>query len=395
MSCSRVEALRVAASAVEACTDTISIAHDAHAVKGSILFARRAIAEGEQVADEPMSSVVSQFVTLPEFSSLLEAQASVDEQQRLLRQSCPTGDGRVAIEATTHFNTYFSHSADPNCRQEAARFTASRVSIVATRPIAAGEEMTVDYDHTVGYEAHGHEPHIAAFLSLCKKHGVCKKPSELTLPEATVVVEDERPPKVEEDPASKRRRTSSEQRSSSLAADAAAAAAAAAATAEGDASMASFLFDAAVDSYTVAIDAVPSAATSVLLAKRSTCLLTLGREEDARRDAAQCVALRPTWPEAHCRLGDVHYYVGDYEAAETAYAAGQGLYDELASDGRRGDEPPKSTAGQPAETHRPNDAMWHRLQASSTKTRTALREAKLKALAEDNPDGVRWCQVGG
>ena len=378
-------ALRIAATTVEHCTDCIAIAHDAHPVKGSILFARRAIAAGQQIADEPMSSVISEFKTPAEFSALLETQASADEQKRLLRQSCPTGDGRVALEATDHFNTYFSHSADPNCQQEAARFTASRVTIVATRPIAAGEELTVDYDHTVGYEAHGHEAHVAAFLSLCAEHGVCKRPSELTLPPATVIVEDEETPNEGAEPASKRLRTSSEQPGSSSAD----AAAAAAATAEGDASMASFKFDAAAGRYTAAIDAALPIDTSALLAKRCTCLLTLGREEEARRDAERCVAMRPTWPEAHCRLGDVHYYLGAHEAAGAAYAAGLDLYHEGTL--------PASTAGQPAEAHTPRDAMWRKLDASRTKAQTALREAKLKALAadKDNPDGVRWCQVGG
>ena len=92
-------ALRIAAATVEHCTDGIAIARDAHPVKGSILFACRAIAKGEQIADEPMSSVISEFTTPAEFSALLEAQVSADEQKRLLRQSCPTGDGRVALEA--------------------------------------------------------------------------------------------------------------------------------------------------------------------------------------------------------------------------------------------------------------------------------------------------------
>ena len=45
--------------------------------------------------------------------------------------------------------------------------------------------------------------------------------------------------------------------------------------------------------------------------------------------------------------------------------------------------------------HAADDAMWRRLQASSVKVKTALREARLRALATEKPDGVRWCQVGG
>jgi len=46
----------------------------------------------------------------------------------------------------------------------------------------------VDYDRSVGYERHGHEPHIASFLALCTQYGVEKRPHFLTLPPILVHV---------------------------------------------------------------------------------------------------------------------------------------------------------------------------------------------------------------
>lgn len=136
--------LHVAAPNIEPRTDCIAIAHGAHPIKGSLLFARRNIEKGERVAEEPMSEVISDFISLDAFKALLSQQTSATERKRLLRQSCPTGDGRVALESQSHFNTYFSHAAQPNMQQDASRFTASRVVVVATRAVLAGEELTVD-----------------------------------------------------------------------------------------------------------------------------------------------------------------------------------------------------------------------------------------------------------
>ena len=60
--------------------------------------------------------------------------------------------------------------------------------ITATRPIGAGEELTVNYDTSVGYEEFGSAAVVADFLALCALHGVEKRPSRLNLPPLRVIV---------------------------------------------------------------------------------------------------------------------------------------------------------------------------------------------------------------
>ena len=116
-------------------------------------------------------------------------------RQELLMHSCPTGDGLIAVQRDTHFNAFFSHASPPlnNVNQVTQRYSTTTsaspcVSLTATRAIDAGEEFTVDYDASVGYEAHCDEPHVAAFLRIWEAHGVDKRPSRLTIPGARVEV---------------------------------------------------------------------------------------------------------------------------------------------------------------------------------------------------------------
>ena len=87
-------------------------------------------------------------------------------------------------------NAFFSHSGEPNCDPRTKRFTAAEFRITALRAIARGEELTNDYDETVGYERHGGEQVVRDFLALCAEHGVEKRPSRLTLPPIMVTVSE-------------------------------------------------------------------------------------------------------------------------------------------------------------------------------------------------------------
>ena len=51
--------------------------------------------------------------------------ACVEDKKALLEHCCPlVATGQVAEQSTEHFNTFFSHSSEPNCDQHCGRFTA-------------------------------------------------------------------------------------------------------------------------------------------------------------------------------------------------------------------------------------------------------------------------------
>jgi len=71
---------------------------------------------------------------------------------------------RYAIDGSTHKNTarYINHSCDPNCHTEQFGDT---IWIVAIRDIAAGEELTYNYEYSIDDEPT--EPcHCGAFTTI-------------------------------------------------------------------------------------------------------------------------------------------------------------------------------------------------------------------------------------
>ena len=176
----------VSAAAADVRLYTEAVASCRHPEKGRILFATRAIEKGEVLAVEPRSSIVSRsFEDVAEFRRSLEA---VEDKNEYLQHCCPSRNGKICEQSTEHWNAYFSHSDDPNCDPHTERFTADEFRITAVRHIARGEELTNNYDVTVGYERHGEEQVMKDFLALCAEHGVEKRPSRLTLPPITVTV---------------------------------------------------------------------------------------------------------------------------------------------------------------------------------------------------------------
>ena len=168
---------------------TDAVASCRHPEKGRILFAARAIEEGEVLAIVPRSGIVARsFADMAEFRRALEAAGDKNEY---LQHCCPAGDGKICEQSTEHWSAFFSHSGEPNCDPRTERFTVAEFRITALRAIARGEELTNDYDETVGYERHGGEQVVRDFLALCAEHGVEKRPSRLTLPPITVTVIDE------------------------------------------------------------------------------------------------------------------------------------------------------------------------------------------------------------
>ena len=149
--------------------------------KGRIVFAARDIFEGEEIALEPASAIIKRH--FDSIDSLKQQLEHVADPNNYLQHCCPVGStGGLCEQSTEHFNAFFSHSSSPNLTQHCDRFTSREVSITANVNIKKGQELTVDYDSSVGYERHGQEPAVRDFLALCAAHGVEKRPSRLTLP---------------------------------------------------------------------------------------------------------------------------------------------------------------------------------------------------------------------
>ena len=164
-----------------------------YTVQGRILFARRGLEKGEVVAVEQRDSIITRCfsgveelelhmagvqVGRFEYRTIVTNVACVEDKKALLEHCCPVvATGQVAEQNMEHFNAFFSHSSQPNCDQHCARFTAQQfrqgpvniistqylhniyyihnIRITATRAISAGEELTVSYDQSVGYEECG------------------------------------------------------------------------------------------------------------------------------------------------------------------------------------------------------------------------------------------------
>mmetsp|Transcript_102307 Transcript_102307/g.312914 ORF Transcript_102307/g.312914 Transcript_102307/m.312914 type:complete len:333 (-) Transcript_102307:331-1329(-) len=157
-----------------------------HPERGDLLFARSDVRKGTVLLDCPIGDVVLCFY--PNVDSFAERLRACPRATELLQHSCPTGDGRVAEQDLSHFNALLNPSATPNCVQHCTRFAADSLQLVALTDVRAGQEFTVNYDHSVGYERCGGEPHVQQFLVLCQAHAVEKRPSLLTGAPVEVVV---------------------------------------------------------------------------------------------------------------------------------------------------------------------------------------------------------------
>eukprot|EP00658_Telonema_sp_P-2_P031066 TRINITY_DN23329_c0_g1_i1.p1 TRINITY_DN23329_c0_g1~~TRINITY_DN23329_c0_g1_i1.p1 ORF type:complete len:316 (+),score=66.96 TRINITY_DN23329_c0_g1_i1:115-1062(+) len=158
-----------------------------HPTKGALVFARGSISTGTLIAEFAMEDVVTSTMNMPGFEALL-AEMEPAEAQELLRHSCPNGSGLVCLQDGCHWNALLNHSSAPSVKQSCERYTADTVQLVAAHDIEPGDELTVDYDQSVGYELHSQEPLMARFLELCLEHRVCKQPSSLTSPPVKVTV---------------------------------------------------------------------------------------------------------------------------------------------------------------------------------------------------------------
>ena len=82
------------------------------------------------------------------------------------------------------------------------------------------------------------------------------------------------------------------------------------------------------------------------------------------KDAQRCVALRPTWPKAHLRLGTALELLARLNQARDAYKHGANTCYPL----NGGPAAAGSTVGQPMETHVRSDPMFGKLNDSFRRT---------------------------
>lgn len=141
----------------------------------------------------PIEDIVDEWITHDTLVTRLKELGDDAKRRRLLEHTCPTGppEHNVAVQNESHLHCYFSHSATPNVEQAGVnRFTpGGAVRLLARRDIKKGEELTVDYDLSVGYEKFSSETGVASFLQLCDALEVVKRPSELTVLPATVTID--------------------------------------------------------------------------------------------------------------------------------------------------------------------------------------------------------------
>lgn len=79
-------------------------------------------------------------------------------------------------------------------------------------------------------------------------------------------------------------------------------------------------FDAAIESYTEAINLDPSEKT--YFSNRSAAYLSKGAAEDALADSERCVQLDAKWPKGYTRKGAALHALRRYDDAIAAYEAG-------------------------------------------------------------------------
>jgi histone-lysine N-methyltransferase SETD2 len=67
---------------------------------------------------------------------------------------------QLVIDATTHGSRarFLNHSCEPNCRIENwAVGRERRIGVFSARPIAAGEELTIDYQARINFRLSWHK----------------------------------------------------------------------------------------------------------------------------------------------------------------------------------------------------------------------------------------------
>lgn len=144
--------LRIADKDILHCIDGIASVVDPQ--KGRILFATKHFPKDSVIAQLRMSDIKSRIVSDIEcFKQYLKATFDTREGVReCIQHSVPTGNGKILIPNTWHWNNYFNHSTDANVFTECAFYTKERWNLIAIKDIQIGDELVQNYNQSVGYE---------------------------------------------------------------------------------------------------------------------------------------------------------------------------------------------------------------------------------------------------
>ena len=149
---------------------------------GRGLFATEALAPGDTVLRVRRGDVFQEvFPDALALERALAAAPSVGIARELLEHTVPGLTGRFYHFRRDSLIFFENHADEPNCSGMTFDWLDGKddgavLTKVALRPIAAGEEITVDYDKCSGYDART-DAHMKRFLALCRRFGVTKRPS--------------------------------------------------------------------------------------------------------------------------------------------------------------------------------------------------------------------------
>ena len=156
---------------------------------GSGLFATRDVAAGGTVLRVARSDIFEEvFPTAAALEARLAATGKLRDAQHLLEHIVPGLTGKYYLFRPESMIFYENHSDAPNCTGMTYDWLDGAdgdavLTKVALRPIAAGDEITVDYNACSGYDVRA-DDHMRRFLGLCRRFGVTKQPSVFRAMEA-------------------------------------------------------------------------------------------------------------------------------------------------------------------------------------------------------------------
>ena len=168
-----------------------------HPIKGRILFAKKSFNKNEVIAELNMDDI--KLLLLPnieEYKKYLKSKPNVKQIQKCIEHSVPTGNGKILIPNSSHWNNYFNHSMEPNVFTTGEFYTKQKWKHIAIKDIKYGDELTQDYNQSSGYEVRGNEQIVKQFLDICKQYNVEKRPSKLTLPPVKVKINTQKSSKL-------------------------------------------------------------------------------------------------------------------------------------------------------------------------------------------------------
>ena len=156
--------------------------------KGKLLFATKAFTKGSVIAHLRMIDIKAVALSnIDDFKMYLNNQ-TMEEAKRCIEHSVPTGNGQILVPKVDHWNNFFNSSSTPNVFSDCEYYTKQQWKLIACKNIEIGDELTQDYNQTVGYEVRNDEKIMRDFLNLCEQYNVEKRPSKLTLPPRKVKI---------------------------------------------------------------------------------------------------------------------------------------------------------------------------------------------------------------